>query len=73
MVDNEFLQLAKDSGVIYCPTLVVISGYSIAYKSLKEGFSLNDPNKVIDPIHETCCLQQKLSLTISANTKNLRR
>ncbi len=49
LVDEEFIQLAKDSGTIYCPTLVVVSGYSVAYQSLKDGFAINDPNRTLDP------------------------
>jgi imidazolonepropionase-like amidohydrolase len=59
VVDEEFLQLARDSGVIYCPTLVVVPGYLVAYKSLKEGFSLNDPNNVVDPYTRDLLLASK--------------
>jgi imidazolonepropionase-like amidohydrolase len=59
VVDEEFLQLARDSGVIYCPTLVVVPGYLVAYKSLKDGFSLNDPNNVVDPYTRDLLLASK--------------
>ncbi len=49
LVDEEFIQLAKESSVILCPTLVVVPGYSIAFKSLQGEFPLNDPNQVVDP------------------------
>ncbi|WP_445381771.1 amidohydrolase family protein [Robiginitalea sp. IMCC43444] len=49
VVDSTFLDLAKKSGVIYCPTLIVGRGYLNAYKSLKEGFGISDPNGVVDP------------------------
>jgi imidazolonepropionase-like amidohydrolase len=49
LVDEEFIRLAKESGVILCPTLVVVPGYSIAFKSLKGEFPINDPNQVVDP------------------------
>lgn len=49
VVDDEFLRLAKESGVIYCPTLVVIPGYSVAYHSLKGDFPVNDPYQTLDP------------------------
>lgn len=49
VLDEEFIQLAKESGVILCPTLVVVPGYSIAFKSLQGEFPLNDPNQVVDP------------------------
>lgn len=48
-VDEEFLQLAKAAGVVYCPTLIVVPGYTVAYRSLQGGFPLNDPNRVVDP------------------------
>jgi imidazolonepropionase-like amidohydrolase len=47
-VDDEFIQLAKKNDVIYCPTLVVVSGYTVAYRSLKGTFPLNDPNRILD-------------------------
>lgn len=47
-IDDEFIQLAKENDVIYCPTLVVVANYSVAYKSLKGKFPVNDPNLVID-------------------------
>ena len=49
VLDEEFIQLAKESGVILCPTLVVVPGYSVAFKSLQGEFPLNDPNQVVDP------------------------
>jgi imidazolonepropionase-like amidohydrolase len=49
VVDEEFLKLAKEAGVIYCPTLVVIHGYTIAFKSLQGEFPIIDPNKALDP------------------------
>ncbi|WP_175574461.1 amidohydrolase family protein [Algoriphagus marinus] len=48
VLDEEFIQMAKESGVILCPTLVVVPGYSIAFKSLQAEFPLNDPNLVVD-------------------------
>ncbi|MDG1277848.1 MAG: amidohydrolase family protein [Algoriphagus sp.] len=48
VVDEEFIQMAKESGVIVCPTLVVVPGYSIAFKSLRGEYPLNDPNQVVD-------------------------
>lgn len=49
VLDEEFLRLAKESGVIYCPTLVVVPGYSVAYRSLKGDFPINDPYQTLDP------------------------
>lgn len=47
-VDEEFIRQAKENDVIYCPTLIVVPGYSIAFKSLKGNFPMNDPNLVVD-------------------------
>lgn len=47
-VDDEFLQLAKRSEVIYCPTLLVVRGYYVASKSLQGKFPLEDPNGIVD-------------------------
>jgi imidazolonepropionase-like amidohydrolase len=47
-VDEEFLQLAMANGAVYCPTLVVVPGYTIAYRSLQGDFPMNDPNQVVD-------------------------
>ena len=49
VVDSTFLNLAKKTEVIYCPTLIVGRGYLNAYKSLKEGFDFSDPNEAVDP------------------------
>ncbi len=47
-LDDEFIDLAKKAGVIYCPTLIVVRGYNNAAKALKNNFSVNDPNNVVD-------------------------
>lgn len=47
-VDEEFITLAKQAGALYCPTLVVMRGYFNAFKSLKGGFLLEDPNNTVD-------------------------
>ena len=47
-VDEEFIRLAKEANVIYCPTLIVNRGYYNAYKSLKSDFELADVNNVVD-------------------------
>ncbi|TNF44170.1 MAG: amidohydrolase, partial [Cytophagales bacterium] len=49
LIDEEFIQLAKESGAIYCPTLVVVPGYSVAFQSLTGGFPIHDPNGALDP------------------------
>ena len=48
IVTNEFIALAKDQNVIYCPTLIVSRGYYNAYRALKYGFQYEDPNNVVD-------------------------
>jgi imidazolonepropionase-like amidohydrolase len=48
-VDVAFLARAKQLGITYIPTLVVLHGYYYAYKAILDGgFVINDPNKVID-------------------------
>jgi imidazolonepropionase-like amidohydrolase len=50
-VDDEFLDLAKKSGAIYCPTLVVIEGYVAIAKAAATASAapLDDPNGCVDP------------------------
>ena len=50
-VDDEFLDLAKKSGVIYCPTLTVRRGYLRMYAGAAraETPTVDDPNGCVDP------------------------
>lgn len=50
-VDKEFLELAKAEGTIYTPTLVVGSGYTMAYRAAAgiAPFPITDPNGCVDP------------------------
>lgn len=48
IVTKEFIELAKEQNVIYCPTLIVSRGYYEAYSALKYGFQYEDPNNVVD-------------------------
>lgn len=48
VIDEEFIQLAKTTGVIYCPTIVVFRGYYNAYRAIDHGFNIQDPNNVVD-------------------------
>lgn len=50
-VDDEFLRLAKESGVIYCPTLTVSRGYLRMYEAASRSLapSVDDPNRCLDP------------------------
>src|SRR4029077_18588297 len=50
-VDQEFLDLAKRNGTIYCPTLTVIRGYlKMAQSAVRhQPPVVDDPNGCIDP------------------------
>jgi imidazolonepropionase-like amidohydrolase len=50
-VDDEFLELARKSGAIYCPTLTVVRGYLQLYEAAiaKTALSIDDPNGCVDP------------------------
>ncbi len=49
-VDEEFLEMAKENGTYYNPTLIVSAGYMLAYKAAAdiEPIPVNDPNGCID-------------------------
>lgn len=49
-VDQEFIDLAKEQGTIYTPTLVVGSGYSLAYRAAAgvADYPMNDPMQCVD-------------------------
>jgi imidazolonepropionase-like amidohydrolase len=49
-VDDEFLQLAKTNGTIYCPTLTVMNGYVRQARSAASGTPpvLDDPGRCVD-------------------------
>ncbi len=51
-VDDEFLDLAKKSGAIYCPTLTVFRGYYQMYKGAAghQAPAVDDPNGCVDPL-----------------------
>lgn len=50
MVDDEFIELAKENDTIYNPTLIVSSGYMKAYRAAAgiTSFEINDPNGCVD-------------------------
>lgn len=50
-IDEEFIQLAKENGTIYNPTLIVGSGYMLAFRAAAgiEPLPFNDPNGCVDP------------------------
>lgn len=49
-VDEEFIQLAKDNGTVYNPTLIVGSGYMLAYRGAAgiAPIPIDDPNSCVD-------------------------
>ncbi len=49
-VDEEFLDMADANDVIYTPTLIVSSGYMLAYRAAAgvEAYEINDPNNCVD-------------------------
>jgi imidazolonepropionase-like amidohydrolase len=51
-VDDEFLDLAKKSGAIYCPTLTVFRGYYQMNKGAAghQAPAVDDPNGCVDPL-----------------------
>ncbi|HKV13293.1 MAG TPA: amidohydrolase family protein [Thermoanaerobaculia bacterium] len=50
-VDQEFLDLAKSAGAMYCPTLTVGRGYLRMFTAAakKEAPAVDDPNRCVDP------------------------
>jgi imidazolonepropionase-like amidohydrolase len=50
-VDDEFLDLARKAGAIYCPTLTVFRGYLRMYKGAAghQAPAVDDPNGCVDP------------------------
>jgi imidazolonepropionase-like amidohydrolase len=50
-VDDEFLELARKNGTIYCPTLTVFDGYVKMFEAAAAGRepSVDDPNGCLDP------------------------
>ena len=51
-VDDEFLELAKKNGTIYCPTLTVVGGYLRMFDSVlsHQPPAVDDPNGCLDPL-----------------------
>lgn len=49
-VDDEFIELAKENGTIYNPTLIVSSGYTLAFRAAAniESLEIRDPNGCVD-------------------------
>ncbi len=51
-VDQEFLDLLKSNGAVYCPTLTVSGGYQRMFEAAlaKAEPKLDDPNHCVDPV-----------------------
>ncbi|MDR9418242.1 amidohydrolase family protein [Gracilimonas sp.] len=49
-VDEEFIELAKEEGTIYNPTLIVGAGYMVAYRGAADiaPIPIDDPNGCVD-------------------------
>jgi imidazolonepropionase-like amidohydrolase len=49
-VDEEFIQLARQAGTIYCPTLTVADGYLRMFSAAASGVppAIDDPNGCVD-------------------------
>jgi len=67
-IDQEFLDLARKNGTIYCPTLTVVSGYLRMFEAAAAGRApdVDDPNGCVDPairarLRETATLQTAAS------------
>lgn len=50
-VDEEFIELVRETGTIYCPTMIVGAGYLAAAEAIAAGEvpQMDDPNGCIDP------------------------
>lgn len=50
-VDQEFLDLARAAGTIYCPTLTVGGGYQRLFQGIvgRQAPAVDDPNRCVDP------------------------
>lgn len=49
-VDDEFLDLARNNGTVYCPTLNVRRGYALMYAAAgRQAPAVDDPNGCLDP------------------------
>ncbi len=67
-VDQEFLDLAKHQGTLYCPTLTVIRGYQRMFESAasRKTPAVDDPNGCVDP--ETLARVAESAATESSRT-----
>jgi imidazolonepropionase-like amidohydrolase len=72
-VDDEFLDLAKKAGAVYCPTLTVYRGYLRMFEAAAAGRApdIDDPNGCLDPatrarVGETASLAATDAITTGA-------
>ena len=77
-VDDEFLELAKSSGAVYCPTLLVFSGYArlARAKGTAEPPRVDDPNGCVDAetlrkVRETMELPKADPVQLASRTQRL--
>lgn len=71
-VDVEFLAKARQQGVIYIPTLIVLQGYYNTYKAILDGgFEIQDPNGVVDA-HTKSLLEGAAGFGALVDTTKLR-
>ncbi|MDZ7716555.1 MAG: amidohydrolase family protein [Balneolaceae bacterium] len=49
-VDEEFIKMAKEQGTVYNPTMIVSSGYMLAYRGAADiaPIPIDDPNSCVD-------------------------
>ncbi|MFP8489453.1 amidohydrolase family protein [Gracilimonas sp. Q87] len=50
LIDDEFVEMMKEKGTIYNPTLIVGAGYTVAYRAAADiaPIPINDPNGCVD-------------------------
>ena len=67
-VDDEFLELARKNGTIYCPTLTVAGGYVRMFDAAvaKKAPAIDDPNGCVDP-----ATRAKVAETANVEAPNL--
>ncbi|MFN2387519.1 MAG: amidohydrolase family protein [Thermoanaerobaculia bacterium] len=78
-VDEEFIRLARAAGTIYCPTLMVFSGYLRMSEALaaRKAPALDDPNGCVDAgtrakLEETARLRPPENLAANAESGRAR-
>src|SRR6185295_19387027 len=82
-VDDEFLDLARKNGAMYCPTLTVVRGYQRMFEAAarRQAPAVDDPNGCVDPetlarVAETAQAQTQEEAPLTADqikTRDARR